>query len=137
MRFVKLILILSVCGMVWHYWQGQKPGVLSGPHSVSESGFVDLPKPDNFEDGSVIILAAKNCTKEAAQRADRLASELGQLDIPSVRAQHISFNNIDPSTKKQLDSVMKGTLPIVLINGKGKPNPTLDEVVSEYNSIYE
>ena len=133
MRFIKLLLILSVSGMAFHYWKVSHSDI----QSVSENGFIDLPKSEKFENDLVIILAAKNCTKDAAKRADRLASELGQRDIPYVRAQHISFNNFDPSMKKQLDTVMMGTLPIVLINGKGKANPTLEEVISEYNIFYE
>lgn len=131
---MKKIIILIILGAIAsHYYSGQK----TDSDYISEYGFVSLPKPTNLDTDTVIIFAAKNCTKEAARRAEQLASELNQRNIPYTRANAASFANYDPALKKRLDSVMRGPLPIVFVDGRGKANPTLNEVVSEYDSIYE
>ena len=120
--------------MAFNYWQEH---IQQDKEYVSENGFISLPKPKNLDIDSVIILAAENCTKDAARRADELASDLANRNIPYTRASRISFENYAPALKSRLDSVMRGTLPIVLIDGRGKANPTLTEVLSEYDAIYE
>ncbi|MBL1275746.1 MAG: hypothetical protein COB30_006640 [Ectothiorhodospiraceae bacterium] len=137
MSLIKLLLLLSLGGMAYQYWQKGGIEFLSGTVYVSETGFVEIPKPANFNVNTVIVIAAKNCTKEAARRADKLVDELAQRGIPHKRAHRASFESFNPSLKRRLDSVMKGTLPIVLINSKGKSNPTLTDVLAEYHSIYE
>lgn len=134
MKIIKLILIISLGFMAFNYWQ---ENIHQDEEYVSENGFVSLPKPNNLDIDSVIILAAENCTKEAARRADDLASDLANRNIPFTRASRISFESYAPALKSRLDSVMRGTLPVVLIDGRGKANPTLNEVLSEYDAIYE
>lgn len=134
MKIIKLLLLISLAVTAFNYWQERN---LDGDDYVSEYGFISLPKPTHLDTDSVIILAAKNCTKEAARRANQLASDLDNRNIPYTRANRIGFKNVDPSIKKRLDSVLKGPLPIVLIDGRGKANPTLNEVLSEYDAIYE
>ena len=134
MKIIKLILIFSLGFMAFNYWQEH---LQQDEEYVSENGFVSLPKPTNLDIDSVIILAAENCTKEAARRADDLASDLANRNIPYTRANRISFENYAPALKSRLDAVMRGPLPVVLIDGRGKANPTLNEVLSEYDAIYE
>ncbi|MDH5326961.1 MAG: hypothetical protein OEZ68_22355 [Gammaproteobacteria bacterium] len=134
MKIIKLFLVIGLAGYGYNYWQNNYSGNQTG---TSDYGFVTLPKPSNLDTDTVIILAAKNCTKEAAQKAEHLADELRLRKIPYTRASSISFQNYDRSLKKNLDSVMGGPMPHVLIDGRGKANPTLNDVVAEYNSIYE
>ena len=123
--------------MAYHYWQKGDTKYQPDAAYVSETGFVTIPKPSNFKADTVVVIAAKNCTKAAARRADQLVDELERRGVPHTRAHRASFNNFNPSMKSQLDSVMRGSPPIVLINSMGKSNPTLNDVLSEYNSIYE
>ena len=138
-----LLITLLISNIAWagslsdkffNYWQEI---IQQDEEYVSENGFVSLPKPTNLDTDSVIILAAINCSKEAARRADDLANDLANRNISYTRANRISFENYAPALKKRLDSVMRGPLPIVLIDGRGKANPTLNEVLSEYDAIYE
>lgn len=137
MKLIKLLLVLGLVGFAFQYWQEDYSDHQAGTAGISDYGFVTLPKPSNLDTDTVIILAAKNCTKEAALKAEYLADELGRRNIPYTRASSIRFENFDPSLKNRLDSVMRGPMPHVLIDGRGKANPTLDDVVSEYNSIYQ
>lgn len=137
MNFIKLLLLLSLVGFSFNYWQEHYSHNGAGEATISNYGFITLPKPTNLDTDKVIILAAINCTKEAAIRADNLADELSRRNIPYTRINRISFQNYDSSIKKNLDAVMGGPLPHVLIDGKGKANPSLNDVISEFNSIYE
>ena len=137
MSLIKFILLLALGGMVFHYWQDHNAEQQTDVNYISENGFITIPKPANFQADSVIVLAAKNCSKAAAKRADLLVEELQRNDIPYTRAHRVDFSGFDPSLKNRLDSVLRGELPIVLFDGRGKANPTLSEVVAEYNSVYE
>ena len=46
---------------------------------------------------------------------------------------HFNFSPSDAPTIPALNLVMNGTVPIVLIHGRGEANPSLDQVVAEYN----
>ena len=75
-----------------------------------------------------------SCPHEDAQRADSLAEDLSRKGIPVIRTHTINFNLAAPdnSVAERINSVMKGSLPIVFVRGRAKPNPTLEEVVAEY-----
>ena len=136
MNFMKLLLILGVAGALFHFWSERDVKSALKTADVSPNGFVALPAPTNLSADTVIVLAAENCPKEDARRADNLADELGRRNIPYTRAHSANFNLANPEAVvvRRLDLVMKGQLPIVFVNGRGKANPTLDEVLSEYGS---
>jgi len=136
MNFTRLLLILAAAGALFYVWNDRDAKSALNTADVSSSGFVALPAPVNVDAGTVIVLAAENCPKEDARRADALAEELGRRNIPYTRAHSANFSvpDPDPVVLKRLDSVMKGPLPIVFVNGRGKANPTLEEVLSEYGS---
>ena len=129
MKAVKLVLMLAVAGLAFQYWQANKPA--TGP---STNGFVALPALAGSSPGQVIVFAPENCSSEKAQQADELARQLAARNIPAVRSHEASFTSSDPdpSIGIRLDSVMKGELPIVFVNGRGKANPTLEEILAEY-----
>jgi hypothetical protein len=52
--------------------------------------FVPVQMPDGSAHDTVLILAAINCPREGARRADAMASRLGELGIPNVRTNHES-----------------------------------------------
>jgi hypothetical protein len=139
MNGFKLLLLLVVAAVGYKYWnKHHAPPVISlaAQGQTSSTGFIELPSPSNASPGNVLVLAAENCPEEAAKRADALTEELRRNNIPVTRAHstNFSFQNPDPDTMRRLDSVMRGDLPVVFINGKGKSNPTLDEVIAEYQN---
>lgn len=137
MKVLTFGLFICLAGFLYNnYWKEGYLGSEFGTSSSSDYGFVTLPRPSNVNTNKVIILAAKNCTKEAALRANRLASELSDRNIPYTRLTRIAFQDYDPSMKRTLDSVLRGPVPVVLVHGKGKANPTLSDVLSEYDSAY-
>lgn len=134
---MRLLIILSILGGVFYYVQSENYFGLLGSDGVSQNGFVELPELTNIHTDSVIIFAPENCPKEGARRAEVLADKLERNNIPVMQASNAKFGQVDVSMRSRLDRVMRGTLPIVLVGGWGKANPTYEEVVSEYNLAYE
>jgi len=132
MNVIKLVLMLIVAGLAVQYWQENRTA--TGP---SVNGFLALPTLVNSSSGQVIVYAPENCPSEKARQADELARQLASRNIPSLRSHDVSFSSTDPdpSIGERLNSVMNGELPIVFVNGKGKANPTLDEVIAEYGAV--
>jgi hypothetical protein len=135
MSVTKLLLLFSMVGAVFHFMNEHDTQSALKTANVSPNGFVTLPAPTNLNVDMVLVLAAEDCPEEDAQRADKLADELRRRDIPFTRAHTANFDLTDPDpiVLKRLDLIMNGTLPIVFVNGRGKANPTLDEVVSEFD----
>lgn len=136
LRFSKVLVAvgLAVCGV--HYWH-QHENAVALAAAADENGFVDLPVQGQSPD-TVYIVAALNCPHEAAQRADRLAKDLGDKGIPVIRTNHWNFHwtgtdrSVADALAKRLNAVGNGPLPIVFVRGWAKGAPTLDEVVAEY-----
>jgi hypothetical protein len=137
MNFIKLLVILGIAGGGYHYWNQHHEGrALAAVEAAttSENGFVAMPPVEGQSKDAVLVVAAKNCPHEDAQRADSLAEDLSRKGVPVVRTHTINFNLAGPdsSVVERINSVMNGSLPIVFVRGRAKPNPTLDEVVAEY-----
>ena len=144
MSIMRLVVFLAVAGLAYQYWTKQQqpdPGTGPAPSAVasvkpSPNGFIALPALENAGSKQVVVFAPENCPSEDAQRADALARQLAQRGIPSTRSHDVSFTSTDPdpSIGARLNSVMNGQLPIVFVNGRGKANPTLEQVMAEYST---
>jgi len=138
MNIIKLLIALAVVGLGYQYWtkhHSKSASALSEP-SASQNGFITLPPVDGGNAAVVMIVAAENCPEEDARRADFLADQLASNGIPVARAHNVHFSipNGDASVAKKVMSVMNGELPIVLVNGRAKSNPRLEEVIAEYKA---
>jgi len=131
MKIVKLLLLLLAALFAFQYWQANRPA--TGP---SPNGFVAMPAMAGSDPKQVVVFAPENCPSEKAQQADDLAQQLASRNIPSVRSHDVSFSSsdMDPAIGVRLNSVMNGELPIVFVNGRGKANPTLEEIIAEYGA---
>jgi hypothetical protein len=142
MRTVWLLLLLCVAGGVYHYkyaYHSYSSGARSSAYDSSAAdhhGFVQLPEVMGFDESRVMVVAAENCPHADAQRADRLAEDLRDRGIPVSRTHEVRFNpaHIDVTMAQRVPAVMEGALPIVFIHGRAKGNPTLDDVVAEYQA---
>lgn len=134
MSLVKFVLVVAVAAGGYHYWSKQKTAVAQ--QADSASGFVSLPGDSGPLAQGVHVIAAENCPEEAAQRADRLAEQLVKAGLPVRRGHNASFNlgAADPSAAQRVVKVMNGELPIVFVHGRAKSNPSLDEVLAEYQA---
>jgi hypothetical protein len=140
MRTLWLLLILAAVGGVYHYkYAHYSYGNASDSSAGEHHGFVKLPAVIGFNESTVMVIAAENCPYADAQRADSLAEVLQERGIPVSRAHEVNFNpaNFDPVVAQRIPSVMEGALPIVFIHGRAKGNPTLDDVVAEYQASTE
>jgi hypothetical protein len=72
----------------------------------------------------------------AAARADAIAKALSEKGIPVLRAQQVSFAGAgsDSVTSARAMLIMGGEQPVILVRGRAKSNPTLDEVLLEFRA---
>jgi hypothetical protein len=134
---LKIVLVAAIATFAYKEWRKHAPGTRTAEAAASagtsDSRFITLPASNFGRSANVVVLAAEGCSEDAAQRADALASELSRLGVPVTRAHDIRFDQLDPRVDDvgQINTVMKGTLPIVLVRGRARNNPTLDEVLAE------
>lgn len=138
MRLLKILLLVAAAGLAFQLWQKHqsKQVVAALSRSASVNGFVPLPAPAGVDPKRVILFAPEYCTSEAARRTDDLARGLADRGIPCARSQTANFEFIDPdpAVVKSVDVVMNGDVPIVFVGGRAKANPTLAEVIAEYEA---
>lgn len=136
MRILRLILIVAALGGAYHLW-GEYRERSAMKALMSPNGFLPVPMPPDAEPGTVLLFTPLNCPREAAQRALALSQELTQLGISNKRTSHYPATSFEPNPEtlasfKRLNKVMTGEIPIALINGMGKANPLVADVVAEY-----
>jgi hypothetical protein len=130
MNGLKLLVVLALLGFGYHQWtqRGAAPAA-----AAANSTFVDLPSVAGASPMRVMVIAAQDCPEAAARRADDLAERLARDGIPVTRTHNGSFPAGSGADELQrVNRVMQGELPIVIVHGRGKANPTLDEVLAEY-----
>jgi hypothetical protein len=96
---------------------------------------VRIPEVADAKPGKVLVMAAKNCPKADAQRANALAQDLADKGIAVERSDKVSFviESTDSPEANNLSSIMNGPLPAVIVAGRARSKPTLDEVIAEVN----
>jgi hypothetical protein len=140
MRFAQVLLIAALLVAASHLWKSHERSRLEREvlATANSNGFVPVEMPSGAPRNTALILAPVNCPHEGAQRADAMAHRLSEMGIPNVRTSHYAVETTGPPAPELSERlerstvVLNGQIPIVLINGMGKANPTVDEVASEY-----
>ena len=138
---LRVIVVLVVFGVGYHWW-GQRSERNAMQRVMDASGFLPVPMPAGAEPDTVLIFTPLNCPKEAAQRAAALSAKLTDAGIPNTMtsrygAQAFENTQENHAAFKRLDVVMRGEIPIALVNGMGKANPTADETISVYRRTHK
>lgn len=136
---IKYILIAAIIWGGYSYWKEHSSEAATNKYILatkSENGFVALPQPSGTSARQVLIFAPQNCSSAEARRADEIAAQLARHNIPYARLDNANFDSIqDEADFKRLDAVMRGSVPIVFIGGRGKANPAPQDVVAEYRAM--
>lgn len=139
MGSIKWVLFAVLIGVGVHVWHHHQRAVVERElASVADSnGFIPIVTAPGSARNVAIVLAALNCPSAQAQRADALAAELTRLGLANQRANNYSASI---SSRDQMpllnhtNAVLGGEIPIVIINGRAKANPTAEEVRAEYSA---
>lgn len=137
---LRFLLLFGVFGLAIHLWKGydeSKP--IASPDSLG--GFASVLMPSGAKPNTVLILAPKNCSSAAAQRADAMATQLTELGIPNQRSSRVTlsvtnFSEQEMVAMKTTEAVLRGEIPAVFVSGMGKANPGIDEVIAEYRRTH-
>lgn len=140
----RLLLLLAIGGGVYIYFNPPRavnPLAQTGVPITADAqthGFMPIVAPDNAEAGKVLVIGPI-CNSPIGQRTKVLMQQLTQAGIPYSQTTHVNFTNpanpalANPQAVERLNQVMGGQAPIVILNGRGKANPTIAEVVSEFH----
>lgn len=136
MSFFRVLLVLGIIGLCIHWWSEHREETALAA-VTSPNGFLPVPMPGDTPRNTVLIFAPINCPSEGAQRARELSKKLGEMGINNILTSRYPAIIFQPTEEKiasfkRLNVVMTGEIPIALINGMGKANPSIDELVSEY-----
>jgi hypothetical protein len=136
MTLFRLLIVIALVGVGVHWWQDRSDEQALRALTTS-AGFLPVPMPPSAARNTVIVFAPINCPREGAQRARELVQKLDERGIANQLTDHYGAQTFEPNPEteaafKRLNIVMTGDIPIVLVNGMGKANPTVDEVVSEF-----
>lgn len=134
-RFAAAAVVLILGIMVWKKHQHAVEAAALAT-MTDERGFIALAQPAGADPKTVWIVAAVNCPKEGARRADEMARQLADRNIAFDRRSGVNFTLTEenPALYARIETVMNAETPIVFINGRMKANPELDEVVAEYDA---
>ena len=134
MRLLRILFVGCLIVVIWHF-VGKHP--IGHPEAASRDseGFISMIEPDGADPHKVLIFGPINCPKPAGMRCTALAEALAGAGVPCVRAEDIQLMPTPDFGVDKLNAVMNNDPPIVFINGRAKANPTLEEVIEEYNAM--
>lgn len=135
MKIPQALLIVSLVGGMAYYAKHNENNLFGRhPDDVTSGHFVAVPRPEGHAPGTVYVVAAQNCTRDAARRADDLSRGLIERGITAQRVSQINFQiegSFPPDSVEQLKEILNGPLPMVFVNGRAASNPTFDQVMAE------
>jgi hypothetical protein len=130
-----LLLFVVIAGSVlaWH----------AREHSVAArelqaladgEGFIPVQMPVGAPPDTVVIIAPINCPSAGAQRAKALHDQLTARGIPNILTNQYSAVPTAENREglEHALALRDGEIPVVMVNGLGSNNPTLDDVIAEY-----
>lgn len=133
----KMVLITAgALALSVHLWHSHQHAVFERQLEAMAdvNGFVPVQPPMGARPDTVVILAPLNCPRAGAQRAHALAKYLTEHGVPNLRAAEYAVAGAGRDTvlMKATAAIATGTLPVVLVNGRGEDNPAPWQVVDEY-----
>jgi hypothetical protein len=134
-RTLKVLAAIAALAIGVHVWHGRHGPTRDMLALADSNGFVPVQMPDGSTRDTVLILAPVNCPSDGAKRGDALSSRLRELGIPNIRSSQYSVSTLTQGNRegvKRAFAVMNGQIPAVMLNGRGKANPTANEVATEY-----
>ena len=109
---------------------------------TSPNGFRPLPLAYSKTDG-IFVYAPNGCPKNQQLQTANLVEQLKSHNLPVTRSNSFHANatfNKKPTDKElavleqQMKILMNQPSPLVFINGKVKSNPSITDVIKEYNA---
>lgn len=133
MKILQLLAVLLIAFGLYTYWGS----VTNDEPEINDLGFTSIVMPDDAQENDIIIYIAPNCPSLIAQRGRSLFRELRRENIPVRKSSNYSVSSMNTSRAfknkmKRTFEVMESGGVVVLVGGYGKSDPTLEEVISQY-----
>ena len=102
-NLIKIILVMGAA--YWAFTAWNRPS--------SDTAYPTMSMPTDLKAGHVMVVAAENCTKAAAQQADAITLSLKAKNIPVQRVHWVQFK---PQSREDAQQIQK-VMPVQLIVG--------------------
>lgn len=141
MNGIKWLVALAILFGAYSLWSAHQNKVVlrDAGMVVNEYGFTPLPfNAEGQKTDTVYVIAAQNCSREEAARADLLAATLQANGFPVERVHRLGFEFEEMPPKaiiRRLNELMAGELPLVMINGLASNNPTFAETLQQFEEV--
>lgn len=126
-NLIKIILVMGAA--YWAFTAWNRPS--------SDTAYPTMSMPTDLKTGHVMVVAAENCTKEAAQQADAITLSLKAKNIPVQRVHRVQFKPQSREDAQQIQTVMQQGPPVVFYEGKALSQPTWDDVLAMVGNASE
>jgi hypothetical protein len=130
---IKIILFLVALG---YGAQFVKDHYIDGvAETKGPGGFVPVPSAQGLRADAVTIVTAPGASDDAVARGNKMAAALKEQGIPVLRTHQVNFSGgADSVAAARAVLLLSGEQPVVLVRGRAKPNPKLDDVLLEYRA---
>lgn len=123
-----LLKVLVLVGLAyWGYTQWSDSGSAGG------TAYTEISMPTDLKPNHVMVVAAENCPKAAAQQADAITRSLRDKQIPVQRVHTVNFHIASQADAQAIEKVMNAGPPVVFYNGKAQAKPSWDDVLAMVN----
>jgi len=106
----------------------------SADPGLSPAGFFLLTREEAVNP-RVTIMSVPNCPSHETALARNLEASLQSAGIPCEMTQHIGFEFHDPADMERVQKYMANVpAPLVLVRGWAKGNPSVQDVIAQYQA---
>lgn len=107
---------------------------------TNSNGFIDISPATIPNSNGIVVAAPETYDSKRSQRTEQLLSQLREKNIPfeyryNLRAS-IDLRGMDPKKaeqlRKEINEAIQQPPPIVIVNGKIKSRPSLEDIMKEY-----
>ncbi len=124
---------LAIYGKV-RQQQAPVPGAAAKGDTLSAAGFFLLDR-EAAKSPRVTVMVAPGCPRDEAQRGRALHAALQQAGIPADMSSQLQVSFTDPVEAERVQKFMGNAgNPLVIVRGWAKGNPSLQDVLAEYNA---
>lgn len=125
---------LAIYGKV-RQQQAKSPAAAAAPgDKLSAAGFFLLDR-EAERNPRVTVMVAPGCPRAEAQRGRALHAALQQAGVPADMSDRLEVAFTDPADAERVQKFMESAgNPLVIVRGRAKGNPSLQDVLAEYNA---
>lgn len=134
MNPLAVLMVICVAVGVYKHWPTGKSAVVALAAEETPGNFVKMPAVQGMTASQVFVISDPHCPRPSGERARQLVQALKSKGIDVVHTGRLEMVPPAPGSVDldEVNTTLRGEVPIVFVNGRAKANPTLREVLAQY-----